>query len=312
MAQRIFNELIEERWAAGKRVCVGMDTDLGKIPEVVTVLDADQNVDVYQTMHDFNGDIMDATAATAAAWKFNIAFGEAEGDAGLRAVRQGIAYGHERYPSVPIILDYKRGDIGNTNTGYVRAAFEHFGADAVTVSPLFGAEAMKPFLDKKEKGIIVLCKTSNPRGGEFQDLWTLPVDYFDQKGPERSCMEQLEAIKADMMSLYLRVANNVAKEWNYNQNCWLVVGATYPGQAAQIRQLVGDELPFLVPGAGEQAAQVEEAVLSCANSQGTGFVVNSSRGIIYASSGDDYAMAAMDAALKLDTQIREALAKKGW
>ncbi len=188
---------------------------------------------------------------------------------------------HTVAPDVPVILDAKDMDIGNTNTGYVRMAFEYCQADAITINPYLGMEAAQPFLDQKDKGIIVLCRTSNKGSGEFQDL----------------------LIKSDM-PLYQYVASRVAKYWNKNGNCALVVGATYPNELAQVRRIVGD-MPILIPGIGVQGGDVEATVKAGRDSRGQGMIINASRSIIFASNGPDFAEAARRETLKLHNLINQ-------
>jgi orotidine-5'-phosphate decarboxylase len=230
----------------------------------------------------FNRAMVDATKGVAAAYKPNSAFYEAHGDEGLAALRETVVYINEQAPDVPVILDAKRADIGNTNLGYVHAIFDHYGFDAITVHPYLGAEALAPFLERADKGIIVLCRTSNPGAGEFQDL--------DIGGEP----------------LYMRVARNVTEKWNARGNCMLVVGATYPEEMQKIRA-VSDDMPFLIPGIGAQGGDVEKTVAAGRDSKGRGMLISASRSIIFASSGADYAKAAGASAKQLDDDIRKSL-----
>jgi orotidine-5'-phosphate decarboxylase len=298
MGDRNFRELLEARWAADRFVCVGLDSDYLKIPEVVR----EDLRNVGASIFAFNCAIIDATYDLVGAYKPNIAFYAAYGDEGLRALKQTVKYIHQVAPEVPVILDAKRADIGNTNAGYVLEAFDYLDADAITVHPYLGAEALQPFLDRKDKGIIVLCRTSNPGAGEFQDMRTpLSSGQFGRKyyhvGPH--------------VPLYQHVAHRVATEWNKNSNCAVVVGATYPEELAQVREIVGD-LPILIPGIGAQGGDVEKTVKAGVDSRGTGMIINSSRGIIFASKSADFAEAARLATLELHTLInqhrKEALA----
>ena len=167
MGSRNFRELLEARWAADHFVCVGLDSDYPKIPEVVR----EQNLGLLDgSLFDFNRAIIDATHDLVGAYKPNIAFYAAYGDEGLRVLEKTIRYIRVVASEIPVIIDAKRADIGSTNAGYVREAFDYLDADAVTVHPYLGAEALQPFLDCKDKGIIVLCRTSNSGAGEFQDL----------------------------------------------------------------------------------------------------------------------------------------------
>jgi orotidine-5'-phosphate decarboxylase len=228
----------------------------------------------------FNQSIVDATQSVACAFKPNIAFYEGHGPDGLRALEHTVQYIKSAYPEIPVILDAKRGDIGSSNVGYVRAAFERIRADAITVSPYLGREALAPFLARSDRGVFVLAKTSNPGAGEFQDL----------------------RVGAEQIPLYLVVARQVATRWNDNNNCGVVAGATHPADLAAIRSVVGD-MPILVPGVGAQGAAIGPAVRAGRNSSGGGLIINSSRDILYASREADYAVAAERAARRLNHEI---------
>ena len=162
------------------------------------------------------------------------------------------------YPDIPIILDAKRGDIDSTNTGSVKFAFEYLGADAITLHPYLGKQALQPFLGRKDKVCIVLCRTSNPGAGEFQDVHGVRNE-----------------------SLYLRVARNVVKHWNINKNCMLVVGATYPSQLQKVRNIVGN-MTILVPGIGAQGGNLHRILHAGLSKKGDGLIMTMSRAIIYA------------------------------
>jgi orotidine-5'-phosphate decarboxylase len=217
---------------------------------------------------DFNKAIIDATAGLVCAFKPNSAFYESRGAAGIEELKQTCDYIRQSYADIPVILDFKRGDIGNTNNHYTKFAFDYLQVDAVTVQPYQGRQAVQPFLDCKDKGIMVLCRTSNVGSDEFQDMLV------------------------DGRKLYLHVAEHVRDEWNTNDNCQLVVGATYPKELAEIRALVGDNMVFLVPGFGAQGGETEATVKAGINSARRGLIINSSRDIIYASGGEDFAEAA--------------------
>ncbi len=194
------------------------------------------------------------------------------------ALRMLIMHIRFRYPQIPVILDSKRGDIGSTAQHYASEAFDRYGADAVTVNPYLGRDSVQPFLDHADKGVVILCRTSNAGAGDFQDL------------------------VVDGRPLYRHVAETIAGEWNGNGNCVLVVGATWPQQLREMRAIVGD-VPFLVPGVGAQGGDVEAVVSNACTSDGTGLIVSSSRAILYASQGDDYAEAAASAARALRDEI---------
>jgi orotidine-5'-phosphate decarboxylase len=238
-------------------VCVGLDSDITKLPERVKTGPHPQAT--------FNKAIVYATQDLICAYKPNVAFYEARGAEGIEELKMTCDYIREHYPELLIILDAKRADIGNTNEGYVAFAFDYLGADAITLHPYLGREAIKPFLDRKDKGCIILCRTSNPGAGEFQDIET------NEGKP-----------------LYRVVAEKIASEWNYNENCALVVGATYPDEIAIVRSIVGD-MPFLIPGVGAQGGDVEATVKAGIDSKKQGAIINASRSIIFASNGFDYA-----------------------
>lgn len=238
-------------------VCVGLDSDIRKIPVFI------RNGEHPQTT--FNKAIIDVTHDLVCAYKLNSAFYEARGKGGVEALKLTCDYLHDNYPIIPIILDAKRADIGSTNEGYVSFAFDYLRADAITVHPYLGQEALQHFLDRKDKGIIVLCRTSNKGAGEFQNLIV------------------------DGKPLYKLVAQKVAKNWNKNKNCTLVVGATYPKELAEVRKIVGDEMYFLVPGIGAQGGDLQATLKAGLNSKKSGLIINSSRGIIFAKNPRDEA-----------------------
>lgn len=253
-------------------LCVGLDPDFDKLPQHIKK--------GKDALFNFNSAIIDATADLVCAYKPNSAFYEAHGPDGLRQLRQTTDYLHDKYPDIPIILDAKRADIGNTNNGYVEFTFDYLGADAVTLHPYLGREALEPFLNRSDKGSIILCRTSNPGAGEFQDLLV------------------------DNEPIYQRVARSVVKNWNANNNCMLVIGATYPEEMKIIRGIAGDML-FLVPGIGAQGGDVKSVMESGIDSKNQGVIINSARGIIYASGGDDFAQAARVEAIKLKDEVNQ-------
>ncbi len=268
---------LENLWLKGNFVCVGLDSDFSQIPQAVR-----NQGSIEQAMFEFNRSIIDATHDLVCAYKPNSAFYEAQGDQGLRALAKTIKYIKDNYLSIPVILDAKRADIGNTNDGYVKSAFDELRVDAITVNPYLGKEALKPFLDRKDKGIIVLARTSNPGASEFQDL----------------------LVGEKQEPLYQVVARNVAESWNDNNNCALVVGATYPNELSKIRRIVGD-MPILLPGIGAQGGDIEATVRAGKDSRNMGMIINSSRGIIFASSGKDFAERARTATEQLRAEINK-------
>jgi orotidine-5'-phosphate decarboxylase len=245
-------------------LCVGLDPVLEKLPPSLQ----SNPVPFFA----FNKAIIDATADVVCAYKPNSAFYEAMGPDGLLQLKQTIEYINQTYPDIPVILDAKRADIGSTNEGYIGFAFDYLHADAITLHPYLGREALEPFLALKDKGMIVLCRTSNPGAGEFQDL-------MHENRP-----------------VYEHVAEKVSKQWNENDNCLLVVGATYPSEMKRIRDLVGPDMTFLVPGIGTQGGDVEAVMKNGLGANQRGLIINSARDIIYASAGEDFAAKARERA----------------
>ncbi len=290
MSDRNFNDLLQNKWAEGKFVCVGLDSEFGKIPESAHRSGNECDVSVANTIVAFNREIVEATKDLVCAYKPNAAFYEAHGDDGIGALQRTIADIHAIAPDVPVILDAKRADIGNTNAGYVDAAFNFLYADAVTIHPYLGRDALRPFLNLVDKGIFILCRTSNPGAGEFQDLMVECPLSVQESPPE--------------WPLYQHVAYRVMRSWNTVGNCGLVIGATYPEELQQVRKIVGD-MPILIPGIGAQGGDVEKSVTAGKDSRGQGMIINSSRGIIFASKGADFAEAARRETLKLHNLINQ-------
>jgi orotidine-5'-phosphate decarboxylase len=279
MSTRNFRALLDNRWARGKHLCVGLDSS---IMEMLKRNIHTGHIDhPEEVIFNFNREIIKATADIAAVYKPNLAFYLQHGIYGLNALERTIFEIHVRAPEVPVILDGKFGDIGNTNDGYVEFAFNMLHADAVTVSPYLGGEALKPFLDRKDKGIFALCRTSNPGANEFQDL-------------------RVSGGVAEP-SVYQIVARRVATDWNKNNNCGLVVGATYPDELTEVRRLT--DLPILIPGVGAQGGDLEASVKAARHR----FLINSSRGIIFAGKGENFAQTAGEEAQKLHNAITQAL-----
>jgi orotidine-5'-phosphate decarboxylase len=270
-------KLLASHFAAGRHLVVGLDTDPERIPESVAPGEA-----AAERVIEFNREIVGATADLAAAYKPNAAFYEALGEDGFHALEETVATIRERAPSAAVILDAKRADIGSTNAGYVVAAFDRLGADAVTVHPYLGGEALAPFLAREDKLVFVLARTSNPGAGEFQDL------------------------VADGVPLYRHVARAVAGGWNAAGNCGLVVGATYPEEMRAVREDVPTGMPILIPGVGAQGGDVAATVTANREAGSNAFLIAASRSIIYASAGGDFAAAARAAAKALDAEIRAA------
>lgn len=252
-------------------LCVGLDPDPTRLPAPV--------VGRPGATFAFCREIIDATADVVCAFKPQIAHFSAQGaEAELEQICDHIRDAH---PQVLLVLDAKRGDIGSTAEHYATEAFERYGAHVVTVNPYLGTDSVEPFLARADRGVFVLCRTSNPGSGDFQSL------------------------RVDGDPLFLHVARRVAMEWSDIGECGLVVGATYPDELCQVRAAVGD-LPLLVPGVGAQGGDVEATVAAGADSSGFGMVINSSRAVLYASPGTDFADAARAVAITTRDQIRAA------
>lgn len=300
MPERNFMELLQARWDEGKFVCIGLDSDLDspKFPHELSIF---SDLTLTEAQQEFNKAIVDATHDLVCAYKPNLAF--YRNASGKTALQQTIWYINHVAPGVPVILDAKQGDIGSTNDGYVNEDFFYYEADAVTLNPYLGKTAMEPFLNLKNKGNIYLCRTSNPGAGEFQDQYVVVGRRVLEEAP---AMRQAGSGGVDFTPLYRLVAYNISRNWNDNGNCAVVVGATYPDELAKVRQIVGD-MPILIPGIGAQGGELEATVKAGANSRGQGMIINSSRGIIFASSGDDFAEAARAEAQKLHDDITAVL-----
>lgn len=269
-----FITALRNRWStADSLVCVGLDPEPAKFPA--------HFANDPEAVFSFCRDIVDATAEYACAFKPQVAHFAALG--AEDALQRLIAHVHAAHPGLPVILDAKRGDIGSTAERYAAEAFDRYAADAVTANPYLGRDSLQPFLDRSDRGVVILCRTSNPGAADLQDL---PVP--SPGGGTRP--------------LYQHVAETVAKDWNGHGNCALVVGATWPKQLRDVRAIVGD-MPLLVPGVGAQGGDVEAVVTHARSTDGTGLLVSSSRAILYAASGDDHAAAAATAARELRDAI---------
>jgi orotidine-5'-phosphate decarboxylase len=264
-----FVELLRAAWQRhDSLLCVGLDPEPARFPAHLRSRP--------DAIFEFCAGIVDATADLACAFKPQIAYFAAH--RAEEQLERLIAHIHERHPGVPVILDAKRGDIGSTAEQYAIEAFQRYGADAVTVNPYLGRDSVTPFLAHAGKGVILLCRTSNPGGSDLQ---------FLDVGGEK---------------LYERVARLVATEWNSGGNCALVVGATFPAEIARVRQLVGD-LPLLVPGIGAQGGDIEATVKAGRTADGTGLIISSSRAILYAGQGSDFGAAARAVAQQTRDEI---------
>lgn len=303
MSHLSFREMLEEQWAKGNFISVGLDVEFNRIPVHAYRHGKDFRLSVVETIVEFNRTIVKATWDRVCAYKLNYAFYAIHGAEGITALHETILNIHTCAPDVPVILDSKWADTGNTNVAYVKASFEYLQADAVTVSPYLGPEALQPFLNRKDRGIIVLCHTSDPGADEFQDLHTLSCD--PKNKPEGlTAQEWLKMLCDDSMRLYERVAHDVSTKWNKNGNCALVVGATYTKELRRVREIVGD-MPILIPGIGAQGGDVEATVSAGKDSHGQGMILHSSRGIIFASSDRNFADAARRETEKLRNSINQ-------
>lgn len=266
-----FIDLLQRSWQQkNSLVCVGLDPDYKRIPGNFQTS--------KQPLFAFNKCIIDATVEYTCAYKPQIAYYSCRG--AESELEKTIAYIHQYYPGVPVILDAKRGDIGSTAEMYAQEVFERYDADAVTVNPYMGGDTIQPFLKRQNKGVVVLCRTSNPGSGDFQE-------------------QEIKGKK-----LYQLVAEKALNEWNQHNQIVLVVGATYPQELKKIRDM-SNNIPLLVPGIGAQGGSVEQAVTNGQCSYGAGMIINSSRGIIFAGSNGNTAQAAAQAAQSLRDTINQ-------
>lgn len=283
-----FNELYARRLRLGRFICVGLDPDISQIPDCVT------GDTVAERVYNFLVSIVDATHGYALAYKPQIAYFEDEAleGEGHKVLRRIIAYIRSVDPTIPVIVDFKRGDIGRTNEPYVRLGFDFFGADAVTVHPYLGMEAMKPFLARPDKTVIVLCRTSNPGAGEFQDVECTAFYSKEDGAPYSTLKEAARELGVDTVDpedyerittpLYEFVARRVLYKWNKAGNCAIVVGATYPAELGDIRRIIGDEMLILVPGLGTQGGDLEKTLQYGRDSKGWGIIPNNSSALLFA------------------------------
>lgn len=252
-------------------LCVGLDPDLARLPAGL------QNAD---GIYEFCKHIVDSTADLVCSFKPQIAYFAALGaEPQLEALCR---YIKQAYPAIPLILDAKRGDIGATAEQYAREAYERYQADAVTVNPYMGYDSVAPYLEWQDKGVIILCRTSNAGGSDLQ--------FLDVGG----------------RPLYQHVAQLVAEKWDQRQQCSLVVGATFPKELAAVREIVGD-MPLLVPGVGAQGGDVAATVSAGRTAVGKGMMINSSRAVLYAKTQgeEDYRAAARRVAQATRDEINQ-------
>lgn len=257
-----FTDQLASTWQTNNSLlCVGLDPDPAKFPAHLKGRS--------EAIFEFCQTIVDATADLACSFKPQIAyFAARRAEDQLEAL---IAHIHEKHPGIPVILDAKRGDIGSTAEQYAVEAFERFNADAITVNPYMGRDSVEPYLAYPDKGVILLCRTSNAGGSDLQ---------FLDVGGEK---------------LYERVARLAAEQWNTTGQIGLVVGATFPDEIARVRDIVGD-MPLLVPGIGAQGGDIEATVNAGKTTKTTGLMINSSRAILYAGKDENYAEAARQVA----------------
>jgi orotidine-5'-phosphate decarboxylase len=260
-----FDKLERAAQRSGSLLCVGLDPDPAQMP--------------VPDVAAFNRAIIEATAVFVCAYKPNLAFYEALGEAGMAALRDTLA---AIPPDIPVIADAKRNDIGNTAKAYARALFDELGFDAATVNPYLGGDAVEPFLEREEKAAFVLCRTSNPGARDLQDLMVMTPG-------------------AEARPLFQVVAE-MARRWNSRGNVGLVVGATYPEELKRVRELC-PEITFLVPGVGAQGGDVASVMRNGLDKVGRGLIINVSRQVLYASREKDFATAAGLAARKLRDEI---------
>ncbi|OGH38272.1 MAG: orotidine 5'-phosphate decarboxylase [Candidatus Levybacteria bacterium RIFCSPLOWO2_01_FULL_38_21] len=305
-------------------VCVGLDTDLPLISSVnfdtetlslgerfASALSGYGDSDL---MRYFNTENIKATYDLVCAYKLNAAYYESEAVRGMDALWYSIHYIQKYHPGIPVICDSKVGDIRKTNEKYAKKIFDVLEADAVTINPWAGLtyqessqpaqDIIEPFVKRKEKGVFIWCKSSNPAAGQIQDL---PVDlrrisrqYKDSFG---DILELAEIVRQNVVPVYQILAFVAARYCNDNGNVGVIAGSTYPEAIGIIRKIVGDNMPILIPAVGRQHGNVEESVRNGLNSRGTGVLMSASSSIIYASDGPDFSRVARREAEKLRNEI---------
>ena len=294
-----FTHTLRQRWqAADSMLCVGLDPDPARIPAHLGT--------GPEAIDRFCRDIIAATADTVCAFKPQIAYFAAQG---AEEVLAGlIAHIHAKHPGIPVILDAKRGDIGSTARQYGVEAFDRFKADALTLSPFMGFDSIEPYFEWAGRGLILLCRTSNPGGNDLQALSVLPAGNATGTPPGAQSPRQSASgtpSGAQPEKLYEHLARLAAGPWNVNGELGLVVGATFPDELARVRALA-PRLPLLVPGVGAQGGDVNATVRAGLDADGYGLVINSSRAILYAGKGTDFADQARQAAVATRDAIRAA------
>lgn len=270
-----FTDKLNQAWASqNSLLMVGLDPDMNRLPAPIR----QQKDALWQ----FCKGIVDATAPFVCGFKPQIAYFASLGAEDV--LQQTCDYIRTQHPDLALMLDAKRGDIGSTAEHYAREAFDRYQADAVTINPYMGLDSAEPYLERTDKGVIVLCRTSNPGGSDLQ------------------------ALSLDGKPLYLHVAAMVANRWNANGQCGLVVGATFPEELKAVRNCVGPDMPLLVPGIGAQGGDINATCQAGCNNTGTGMMINSSRAILYASGVDDWQEGAASAAQQTRDAINNARA----
>jgi orotidine-5'-phosphate decarboxylase len=265
-----FTQKLNQAWQSqNSLLMVGLDPDMDRLPTPIR--------EHRDALWLFCKGIVDATAPFVCGFKPQIAY---FASIGAESVLQSVCdYIRAQHPHLVLMLDAKRGDIGSTAEHYAREAFDRYQADAVTINPYMGMDSAEPYLERVDKGVIVLCRTSNPGGSDLQSL------------------------RVDGEPLYLRVAAMVAERWNEHGQCGLVVGATFPEELRKVRECVGQDMPLLVPGIGAQGGDVQATCRAGCNTQATGMMINSSRAILYASQGEDW----LEQSAKAAQESRQAI-----
>lgn len=286
MSDRNFRELLAAQCAQGKYVCLGLDSRYADLPDIVKA-----NKDsAWHPQFLFNASLIDVTRHVIGVCKFNLHFYLSQGPEGFEALINSVQYINSTAPEIPVILDYKTGDVENTNEEIAEVAYDVVGADAATFHNYTGKTAMLPILRRRDKGAIILCRTSNPGSGEFQNV------YLGGDGRPTYTWQHVAASVRDM--------------WNEFGNCGMVFGATYLAELTEGRDMVGDDMPLLIPGAQVQGGSINETVRAGIRRQGTLATVNSSRGLIFPQieEGEDFTRATARAAEAMHLEIKSALA----
>ena len=281
-------------------LCIGLDPDPEKMPPHLGT--------GSRAILKFNRSIIESTSDLVCAYKPNSAFYEAFGPEGMKVLKKSI----DSVPDgIPVILDFKRGDIGNTAAMYARSAFEYYGADAVTVNPYLGKDSIEPFINYRDRGVIILCVTSNQSSNDIQKRLMLLDEPPSLQNivPLQKAKTAAEFLRYSTSTIYMHIAS-LAMEWNRYGNIGLVVGATSPAELGKVRELVGEDMPILVPGVGAQGGELESAAKAGSNSVGKMAIINVSRGIIYSDHGSSLKEAARAKAIAYKEAIYNIVAGK--